>query len=72
MDTAVRELPRLVPRLQPTELAELLGLTTYTLQRYRCEGTGPAYEKIGNRILYPIDAVEAWLESKGQTSTSEA
>jgi hypothetical protein len=68
--STLQELPQLVRRLQPPELAEYLDLTTYTLQRYRCEGTGPAYEKIGNRIYYRLDVVEEWLQSNGQTSTA--
>ena len=57
--------------LTPTELADMLSLTTYTLQRYRCDSKGPAYVKVGNRILYPIPAVEEWLNSKVQTGTKE-
>ena len=53
------------------QLAELLGVTTFTLQRYRSEGTGPDYEKIGNRIFYRADVVEAWLQSTSRSSTSE-
>lgn len=64
-------LPPAVPRFTAPELAELLGVTTFTLQRYRSEGSGPAYEKIGNRIFYRADLVEAWRQSTGRSSTSD-
>mgnify|MGYP001297362607 CR=1 FL=1 len=71
MSTEEQQLPPFIPRLQPPELAADLGLTTYTLQRYRCEGTGPEFEKIGNRIFYRADVVEAWRQAKSKTSTSD-
>ena len=64
------ELPRLMPRMTVAELAEFLRVSPYTLQRWRCEGTGPAFEKIGNRILYPTHLVEEWLQSNAQTNTA--
>ena len=67
----ITELPPAVPRFTAPELAELLGLTIYTLQRYRSEGSGPAYEKIGNRIFYRHDVVEQWRQSQGRSSTSD-
>ena len=53
------------------QLAEILGISVFSLQRYRTEGTGPDYEKIGNRIFYRADVVEAWLQSTSRSSTSE-
>ena len=71
MSTEEQQLPPFIPRLQPPELAADLGLTTYTLQRYRSEGSGPDYEKIGNRIFYRADVVEQWRQSTGRSSTSD-
>ena len=44
--------------------------TERTLSNWRCLGTGPKYTKIGGRILYPVDEIEAW--EKGRTVTSTA
>jgi len=42
------------------ELAQRCRLSIRTLQRWRWEGTGPEYLKLGGRILYRLVDVEAW------------
>ena len=71
MITEEQQLPPFIPRLQALELAALLRVSSYTLQRWRCEGTGPEFEKIGNRIFYRLDKVEKWRQAKSRTSTSD-
>lgn len=44
-------------RLTERELAEHWRLTPRTLQWWRAEGFGPAWIKIGGRILYLRDSV---------------
>ncbi|QQA42005.1 helix-turn-helix domain-containing protein [Pelagovum pacificum] len=51
------ELP---PRLTERELSEHWRVTTRTLQRWRAEGFGPRWLRIGGRILYPRDEVLAY------------
>ena len=47
----------------PQELSARLGIAVQTLARWRCEGRGPEYLKIGSRrVAYPADAVNAWLQ----------
>lgn len=41
--------------------AARLGFTVGTMQTYRWMGTGPAFRKIGRRVVYSIDALEAWI-----------
>ncbi|WP_042059771.1 helix-turn-helix transcriptional regulator, partial [Acidomonas methanolica] len=61
--------PRPVPArflrdyLRTTEVAELLGLSPRTLEKYRCIGEGPAFLKLGQRVLYARSDVEAWLQA---------
>lgn len=46
------ELP---PRfLQTTEAARFLSLSPRTLEKRRCYGTGPAYRKVGGRLVYAL------------------
>ena len=45
--------------LSPRQLAARWGLSEKTLERWRMLGTGPAFLKLGSRVLYPIDAIEA-------------
>ena len=51
------------PFITPGELADMLMMSTTTLQRWRARGTGPSYIKVGGGILYRIVVVEAWLQS---------
>ena len=69
----IAELPPVVLRYTAPELAALLGVSTFTLQRYRSEGTGPPYEQFrrGTRIHYRADLVEQWRQSTGRSSTSD-
>ena len=47
----------------PEELSSRIGISVQTLARWRCEGRGPGYIKIGSRrVAYPTEAVDAWLE----------
>lgn len=46
--------------LTPDELAHRWDLEKRTLANWRCAGRGPAYLKIGSRIVYPIAEVEAY------------
>jgi excisionase family DNA binding protein len=45
------------------EAAERLRTPPATLRYWRHMGTGPASFKLGRRVLYAEQDVEAWLES---------
>jgi integrase len=40
--------------------AAFLDMTVGTLQTYRWQGTGPAFQKIGRRVVYSKQALAAW------------
>jgi hypothetical protein len=42
-----------------------------TLQRWRMEGRGPSYLKLGKRVLYPLNAVIAYEKCVQHVSTSQ-
>lgn len=45
----------LPPRyLRTPEAARFLGLSPRTMEKHRTYGTGPAYSKLGGRIVYAI------------------
>lgn len=47
--------------LTPEKLAERLGTSLRSLERWRVTGEGPRYIRAGvRRILYPLAEVEAW------------
>lgn len=53
-------------------VAELLGLSERTLERFRLEGRGPAYHKFGKRVLYSRSSVLAWANARLRMSTSDS
>ena len=56
-------LATLPPRfLRTKEAAEFLSLSARTLEKHRTYGTGPAYRKLGGRVVYSVNELEAWAE----------
>ena len=49
--------------LTTDEAAELLGLKSQTLHNWRHLRKGPRYHKLGRRIIYLLDDLEAFMES---------
>ena len=57
--------------LRPPAAAELLGVAVQTLARWRVEGIGREYVKIGPRLVgYPEDGLHAFA-GRRHRSTSE-
>ena len=60
------------PRLLRTEeAARWLGLSGRTLEKHRCCGTGPAYRKLGGRVVYVLADLEAWVDQGVRRSTAQ-
>jgi predicted DNA-binding transcriptional regulator AlpA len=53
------------------EAARMLDLSARTLEKYRCHGTGPIFRKLGGRVVYLVDDLEAWAERAACNSTSD-
>jgi excisionase family DNA binding protein len=58
--------------LTQREAAELLRLSERTLERWRVSGSGPAFTKLGKRVLYREPDLLEWVASHVVNSTSEA
>src|SRR3984893_4713066 len=59
-------------RLRTRAAAEYLGLAESTLEKMRCRGTGPEFERPSSRIVvYRVGALDAYLAARRATSTSE-
>lgn len=56
--------------LTEAKAAEALGLSPRTLQRWRVEGRGPAFLKLGKRVAYTDADLRKYVESSRRTSTS--
>ena len=69
MSAAIAQLP---PRyLRTPEAARFLGLSGRTLEKHRTYGTGPRYSKLGGRVIYGLDDLQAWVERGARVSTSD-
>ena len=53
-------------------LSELIDVSERTFERWRVEGTGPAFVKAGRKVLYRANDVEAWLLATRRQSTSSS
>ena len=62
----------IAPRFVRThDAAAFLGLSGRTLEKHRCTGTGPVFRKLGGRVVYAIDDLEAWAAERARNSTSD-
>lgn len=50
--------------LDSNAAASWLGVAPYTLRRWRCEGRGPAFIKIGPLARYRLSDLEAFVASR--------
>ncbi len=57
--------------LRTKEAAHFLSLSARTLEKHRTYGTGPAYRKLGGRVVYAVDELLAWTARGAMTSTSD-
>ena len=57
--------------LRTPEAARFLGLSGRTLEKHRTYGTGPRYSKLGGRVVYRLDDLQAWVERGAKSSTSD-
>ena len=61
------------PLLSVEQASALAGLTVNTLNRYRCDGRGPAFRSVGGRIFYHPADIRAWASgADGLLDTAEA
>ena len=65
-------IPGLPPRyLRTPEAARFVGLSIRTLEKHRIYGTGPRYAKLGGRVVYSLEDLQAWVASAVKASTSD-
>jgi predicted DNA-binding transcriptional regulator AlpA len=54
------------------EAAKAVGLARSTLAKLRLSGDGPVYYKLGRRVVYRGEDLEAWLATRVARNTSDA
>jgi predicted DNA-binding transcriptional regulator AlpA len=62
------DLPTVLPA---SDAARILGLSQSTLAKLRLSGNGPAYCKLGRRVVYQPDDLVEWLAERRRRSTAE-
>jgi hypothetical protein len=63
---------RSIRHLNQIELSRRWSVSPRTLERWRWIGQGPQYLKIGGRVVYRLDDVEAYEALQLRTPTSVA
>jgi len=58
--------------LTTREAADYVRLSKPTLERFRVSGDGPVFVKMGSAVRYRVCDLNAWLETRLATSTSQA
>jgi hypothetical protein len=55
----------------PARAADILCVAAATLRKWRWEGKGPRYVKIGRKVAYRIADINAFIEAQIRDSTSD-
>ena len=53
------------------QAADMLGMSVRFLEVLRYQGGGPAFVKLGERVRYRVQDIEAWVEERVRTSTAD-
>ncbi|MFH1157626.1 MAG: helix-turn-helix domain-containing protein [Pseudomonadota bacterium] len=53
------------------ELSRRWGMSPRTLERWRWLGEGPAFVKLGGKVVYRLSDIEAYEQSQLRRSTSD-
>jgi excisionase family DNA binding protein len=57
-------MPSADPRLNRKDAAEYLGVSVPTLEGWASKGGGPAYCKMGRRVVYLRSDLDAFIQSR--------
>ena len=60
------------PKLNTVEAAAYLGIRPNTLEVWRTKHKGPRYSKIGRRVLYDLEELEAYFAANSVTTVDAA
>lgn len=59
-------------KIPVTEAAAYLGVSKSWLDKHRVQGGGPAYLKIGRRVVYDLNDLEEFAAGRRHRNTSES
>ena len=58
-------------RFSVDQAAQHVGISSSTLNKLRIFGGGPAFLKLGRRVVYDANALNSWMASKQRRCTSD-
>lgn len=59
--------------LSESQVAERTGMSRASIKRWRRQGIGPRWIRVGpKRVLYPTDALDAWLSAQERAPLTNA
>lgn len=58
--------------MTPQQAADYLGVAKHTLARWRVEGGGPPFLKLGGPVRYDVSDLDTWIDARRRGSTSDA
>ena len=64
-----KRLGNLSPLLSTKEAGKYLGLSTSTLNKWRCFGTGPRFVKLGRAVRYRKAELDEYLKEHSARNT---
>jgi predicted DNA-binding transcriptional regulator AlpA len=56
--------------LRTEQAAAYCASTASTFEKLRISGTGPAFHKIGHRVVYDVADLDNWLALRKRTATT--
>lgn len=60
------------PFINQIDLSRRWGISPRTLERWRWQGQGPRFIKLGNRVVYGIEDIKCYETAQLRTSTTDA
>lgn len=57
--------------IDPKKLATLLCMSEATLRKWRWEGKGPRFIKVGRKVAYKSEDIDAFINAQSRISTSD-
>ena len=60
-----------IRHLSQSDLSERWTISPRTLERWRWAGCGPRYLKIGGRVVYRLEDIEAYENTQAFNNTAE-
>lgn len=60
-----------IRHLNQSDLSERWTISPRTLERWRWAGCGPRYLKIGGRVVYRLEDIEAYENTQAFNNTAE-